>query len=192
MAKKSYTGWMIFGGIVLVLLLLVGWFVGTYNSIVGLDATVVEQWANVETQYQRRMDLIPNLVETVKGVANFETSTYTAVTEARTKWLNSQGDVNAQIQAAGEFDSALSRLLVMVENYPQLKANENFLSLQDELAGTENRVAVARRDFNAAVKEYNTRIRQIPANIVAGFGGFTAKTSFEAAQGAENAPKVEF
>ncbi|RMD48020.1 MAG: LemA family protein [Ignavibacteria bacterium] len=188
-------------GVVVVLIFIVMSFVGTYNKLVTLDEKVTEAWSQVENQYQRRADLIPNLVETVKGVANFEKETYTAVTEARAKvgqinitpQMLSDPNAFAQFQKAQDnLSGALSRLLVAVENYPQLKANENFLQLQAQLEGTENRISVERRKFNKIVQEYNTAIRKFPANFVAGFGGFTAKAYFQAAAGSENAPKVKF
>ncbi len=194
-------GLMIGIGIVVLFIFIIMSFVGTYNKLVSLDEQVTEAWSQVENQYQRRADLIPNLVETVKGVADFEKETYTAVTEARAK----VGQINitpemlsdpkafAQFQKAQDnLSGALSRLLVAVENYPQLKANENFLQLQAQLEGTENRIAVERRKFNKVVKEYNTAIRKFPANFVANFGGFRAKEYFKAQAGTENAPKVKF
>lgn len=191
MAKKINKAWYIVGGIVVIILICAMWFIGTYNSLVRLDETANAQWANVESSYQRRFDLIPNLVETVKGAANFEKETYTAVTEARTKWLNAQG-IDDKITAASEVQSALARLLVTVENYPQLKATENFLSLQAQLEGTENRINVERNRYNEAVKNYNAKIRFFPANIVAGMFGFDKKTLFESDIGAEKAPQVSF
>lgn len=177
------------------------WGVGVYNDIVTLDESVTASWGQVENQYQRRMDLIPNLVETVKGVSEFEKETYTAVSEARASAgkvsLSPQmlSDPNAfsKFQAAQDgLSSALSRLMVTVERYPQLKANENFLNLQAQLEGTENRISVERRKFNQTVQVFNTRIKVFPGKIVAGFGGFTEKQYFQAAEGAEQAPKVEF
>ncbi len=192
MAKKKLNkGLIILGSILAVVLIMAFWFVGTYNSLVKLDEAANAQWANVESSYQRRFDLIPNLVETVKGAADFEQETYLAVTEARTKWLNA-GSINDKIAAAGEVQSALARLLVTVENYPQLKATENFLALQTQLEGTENRINVERNRYNAAVKQYNQKIRFFPANIVAGMFGFEKKDLFESASGADEAVKVDF
>ena len=186
--------------LVVVLIGIVMWGVGIYNDLVRIDESVTQSWSQVENQYQRRLDLIPNLVNTVKGVAEFEKETFTAVTEARSK----VGQINAgevlndpakfqQFQAAqGELSSALSRLMVVVENYPQLKANENFLQLQAQLEGTENRISVERMKFTQRVQEYNTRIRQFPANIIAGISGLSVKPNFAAEPGADKAPKVEF
>ncbi|MFH1641982.1 MAG: LemA family protein [Nanoarchaeota archaeon] len=183
--------WLILGGIGLFILIFILWFVGTYNSLVRLDETANAQWANVESSYQRRFDLIPNLVETVKGAANFEKETYLAVTEARTKWLNA-GSINEKTLAAGEVQSALARLLVSVENYPQLKATENFQDLQAQLEGTENRINVERNRYNEAVKNYNAKIRFFPSNLIAGMFGFEKKELFESDEGAEAAVKVDF
>ena len=172
----------------------------TYNGLVGKDVTVQDAWAKVQTQYQRRSDLIPNLVNTVQGAANFEKGTLTAVIEARAKAtsINLTADQltpeNMQkFQAAQEqLSGSLSRLLVSVEQYPQLKANQNFLELQAQLEGTENRITVARNDFNTTVKDYNTSVRTFPANIFAGVFGFAAKGFFEASQAAQSAPTVSF
>ncbi len=188
-------------GIVVIIFLIISSFTGTYNKLVTLDEKVTEGWSQVENQYQRRADLVPNLVETVKGVANFEKETYTAVTEARAKvgQINISPEMLSDPRAFAQFQQAqdklsgaLSRLLVAVENYPQLKANENFLQLQAQLEGTENRISVERRKFNQAVQQYNTAIRKFPANFVANFGGFTAKQYFKSQAGSENAPKVKF
>jgi LemA protein len=177
------------------------WYTSTYNSLVTLDEGVKGRWSQVENQYQRRYDLIPNLVNTVKGVANFEKETYTAVTEARSKVGQIQinaGDLDnqalfQQFEAAQEnLSSALSRLLVTVENYPQLKANENFLNLQTQLEGTENRIANERREFNTSVQGFNTAIKKFPTNLVANMNGFTEKQYFKATAGSEQAPNVEF
>ena len=177
------------------------WGVGVYNDIVTLDESVTASWGQVENQYQRRMDLIPNLVETVKGVADFEKETYSAVAEARA----SAGKVTlspqmltdptafSKFQAAQDgLGSALSRLMVSVERYPQLKANENFMNLQAQLEGTENRISVERRKFNTTVQTFNTKIKRFPGSVVAGFGNFSAKQYFKAAEGADKAPKVKF
>lgn len=169
------------------------WAIGTYNSLVQKDVSSEKAWGNVETAYQRRADLIPNLVEVVKGVANFEKSTYLAVTEARTKWLNAQ-TVDEKMVAGQEMESSLSRLLVTVENYPELKANENFLSLQDELAGTENRVKFERDNYNEEVKKYKQAVRMFPSNIIANMYHFDVDKwkMFEAEEGADTAPEVSF
>ena len=164
------------------------------------DEAVKSQWGTVESAYQRRLDLIPNLVETVKGYADFEKTTLTQVIEARAKATqvtikadNLNAESMKQFQAAqGELSGALSRLLVSVEQYPNLKANENFLDLQKQLEGTENRIAVERRKFNEMAQDYNTFIRQFPKNIWANLFGFEKKAYFEAEEGAEKAPKVNF
>lgn len=192
-------------GIIIVLAVIVigviMWGTGIYNNLVGMDEGVTSAWSQVENQYQRRADLIPNLVNTVKGVADFEKETYTAVTEARAKvnQINMTSDMLSDPNAFQQFQSAqdglgsaLSRLLVTVENYPQLKANENFSQLQAQLEGTENRISVERRKFNQVVQGYNTTIRQFPGSIIAGFTGFIQKQYFKAAAGSDQAPKVEF
>lgn len=193
-------GWIILIVVVLILLLIPRWFVRTRNNFVIKDEAVKTAWSQVENVYQRRADLIPNLVETVKGVAGFERETYTAVTEARSKVnnINMEGVLDSpnrfqEFQAAqGELSSALSRLMVVVENYPQLRANQNFLNLQAQLEGTENRITVERRRFNEAAQAYNTAIRLFPGSIVAGMSGFEKRDYFEAQAGAEEAPRVEF
>ncbi|OAQ39160.1 LemA family protein [Pedobacter psychrophilus] len=171
-----------------------------YNSSVTKDEKVKAQWGEVENQYQRRSDLIPNLVNSVKGAANFEKETLTQVIEARAKATSIQVDPNKltpeNIQkfqgAQGEISQALGRLMVVSERYPELKANQNFLELQAQLEGTENRITVARKDFNEAVQDYNTNIRTFPNNLFAGMFGFQQKGSFAAEAGANKAPKVEF
>ncbi|MFN8346597.1 MAG: LemA family protein [Spirosomataceae bacterium] len=187
--------------IVVVVLLLLGMYgCSTYNGLVSKDETVNSAWANVQSAYQRRADLIPNLVNTVKGAADFEKSTLTAVIEARAKATSIQlkpdqlTPENIQkFQAAQEqLSGTLSRLLVSVEQYPQLKANQNFLELQAQLEGTENRIKVERDRFNEVVKDYNQSVRTFPANVFAGMFGFKAKGYFEASQAAQTAPTVTF
>ncbi|MCF0057553.1 LemA family protein [Dyadobacter sp. CY356] len=190
------------GLIAVVVILLIFGFVGCgkYNGMVGKDEVVKESWAKVESQYQRRADLIPNLVSTVKGAADFEKSTLTAVIEARAKATSTT--INAdqltpenikQFQGAqDQLGGALSRLLVSVEKYPDLKANQNFLELQAQLEGTENRITVARNDFNTVVKDYNQEVRTFPTNLFAGIFGFAQKGYFTAAAGSEKAPSVKF
>lgn len=177
------------------------WGIGVYNKIVGLDEGVQSGWSQVENQYQRRAELIPNLVETVKGFAAQEKSVLLGVTEARakvsqitvTKEVLEDPEAFAKFQAAqDQFSSAISRLLVVSENYPQLKSNENFLALQNQLEGTENRIAVERRNYNLVVQTYNTAIRRFPGSFVAGFGGFREKQYFKAKEGADAAPQVKF
>ncbi|WP_419700004.1 LemA family protein [Mucilaginibacter sp. NFX135] len=172
----------------------------SYNSMVKMDENVKTKWAAVQSQYQRRSDLIPNLVNTVKGAANFEKSTLTAVVEARAKATSVQVDptkltpesIKAFQAAQGELSTALGRLLSVTENYPNLKTNENFLGLQAQIEGTENRIQVARQDFNTSVQEFNTKIRSFPANITAKMFGFSEKGYFTAEPGADKAPKVQF
>lgn len=170
------------------------WIGTSYNRLVSLSGSVDGQWANVQAQYQRRIDLIPNLVNTVKGYAKHEEGLFTKITELRSQWQSSvnKGDIPGQQAAISGIEGALSRLLVVVENYPQLKANENFLSLQDELAGTENRIAVERQRFNDAVKNYNIKIKKVPTNIIANLFDFGPREFFEAKPGAEEAPNVQF
>jgi LemA protein len=171
-----------------------------YNGLVKLDEDVKAKWNQVETQYQRRSDLIPNLVNTVKGAAKFEQSTLTQVTEARAKATQVTVDPDKltpenieKFQAAqGQVSQALGRLLMVTENYPELKATEQFRDVSAELAGTENRIAVARKDFNEAVQTFNTKVRSFPTNLTAGVFGFSQKAGFKADAGAEKAPKVEF
>ncbi|MDD4628291.1 MAG: LemA family protein [Candidatus Peribacteraceae bacterium] len=181
-----------------VLALLVGflflialWVWSGYNSLVTMQETVKNSWAQVETTYQRRVDLIPNLVNTVKGAANFEQSTLQAVTEARTKWMAAP-DRASKLEAAQGAESAIARLLVTMEAYPQLKATQAFTDLMAQLEGTENRINVARRDYNDAVMKYNVGVRRFPRNVLAGFFGFDQEKPFEAAPGSENAPTVDF
>ncbi|RPI62308.1 MAG: LemA family protein [Ignavibacteriales bacterium] len=198
-------GMMIGCAIGAVVLLAVGmlviWGISSYNNMVSLDQAVIQSWAQVENQYQRRADLIPNLVNTVKGYADFEKEVLTKVTEARARvsQFNITPEVLNDPQAfakfqslQGELSGALSRLLVTVENYPQLKANENFLQLQAQLEGTENRISVERKKFNEVVQSYNTTIKRFPASMMAGMFGFGEKQYFKAIQGAETPPKVEF
>lgn len=192
------------GVLIVIAVIVIGaimWGTGIYNNLVGLDEGVTSAWSQVENQYQRRADLIPNLVNTVKGVAEFEKGTFTAVTEARAKvnQINMTSDMLSDPNALQQFQSAqdglgsaLSKMLLTVENYPELKANENFLQLQAQLEGTENRISVERKKFNTIVQSYNTTIRQFPGSIIAGFTGFGQKQYFKAVAGSDQAPKVEF
>ncbi|HNY73847.1 MAG TPA: LemA family protein [Syntrophales bacterium] len=175
----------------LVALSLYGFFKGTYNQFVTLDEGVKSAWAQVENQLQRRFDLIPNLVETVKGYAKQEKDVLVEVTNARAR-VGGANTVPEKIEANNELSGALSRLLVVVEKYPELKSNENFLRLQDELAGTENRIAVERKRYNDAVKNYNVAIRSFPANLLAGMFGFDKAAFFEAPVAAKATPQVKF
>jgi LemA protein len=186
--------------IIVLLVLLAMWGVGQYNGLVKQQESVNTEWSNVENQYQRRADLIPNLVETVKGYAAHERETFEAVVEARSKATSIKVDPEnltpEQLKefqdAQGAVGSALGRLIAIAENYPDLKANENFKELQSQLEGTENRIAVARRDFNNVAKGYNTKLRSFPTNIIAGFFNFDARPYFEAAEGSDKAPQVKF
>lgn len=198
MEKKSFSkSTMIFIGVIVVIVL---WAISGYNSLVNMDEGVTNKWSNVETQYQRRADLIPNLVNTVKGYAKHESQTLEAVMQARSQATQVKIDPSnctpeqlaAYQKAQGDVTSALGKLLAITENYPDLKANQNFLELQSQLEGTENRITVARKDFNDAANVYNTSIRRFPKNILAGIFGFEKHAYFEAEAGAEKAPKVEF
>ena len=189
--KKRTKLLVILGVIALVVVILVSSVSSTYNSLVSLEANVETKQAQISTQLQRRSDLIPNLVNTVKGYAAHENEVYTAISDARSK-LAGADTVEELSEADSQLSSALSRLLVVVENYPQLKASENFIALQDQLEGTENRIATARNDYNAAAKEYNTKIRKFPSNIFAGVFGFEKVDYFEAQEGAEQNPEVSF
>jgi LemA protein len=199
--RRSYAGWIALAvGLIVAITM-----IASYNALVTLDQNVQAQWGQVQNVYQRRADLVPNLVATVKGAANFEKSTYIAVTEARSKVgqispdvlknaTNNQAALSQYQQAQDNLGSALSRLLVVVENYPQLKANENFLTLQSQLEGTENRIAVERRRYNEAAQAFNTRRNTFPTALYAGLFGsrFNSKAYFQASPGAQNAPQVNF
>lgn len=185
---------------IVVIALVAIWGISSYNGLVSMDENVSNQWANVETQYQRRSDLIPNLVNTVKGYAKHESQTLEAVMAARSQAtqvkINPSNCTPQQLaayqKAQGDVTTALGKLLAITENYPDLKANQNFLELQSQLEGTENRINVARKDFNDTAKKYNTSLRRFPRNIVASMFGFEKRNYFEAEAGAEKAPKVEF
>ncbi|HSP13535.1 MAG TPA: LemA family protein [Thermoanaerobaculia bacterium] len=195
------------GALILALIIFGGYFVSVRNNLVGLDEQVNQQWAQVESQYQRRYDLIPNLVRTVQGAANFEKSTLEAVINARSRVgqvaapagapggtiLPNDPNAMEQFAAAQQgLSNALSRLLVVVERYPELKSNQNFLELQSQLEGTENRIAVERQRYNQDSQQFNTAIRRFPANIVANMSGFKAKAYFRGVPGSAQAPAVEF
>ena len=194
---KKHLGWIIPAIIVVIIIF---WGIGGYNGMVSLDEGVQNKWADVETQYQRRADLIPNLVNTVKGYAAHESQTLENVVKARSEASSVKVDPQnitpeklAEYQKAQSgVSSALGRLMVIVEKYPDLKANQNFLELQSQLEGTENRINTARRDFNEAAKGFNTEIRRFPKNILAGMFGFEKKAYFEAEKGGEKAPEVQF
>lgn len=195
--KRKWFVPAVIGGIIVLILM---WWVGSYNSLVSQRENVRKTFANVQTQYQRRADLVPNLVSTVKGAANFEQKTLTDVTNARAKATSISIDPSkatpAQLQqyqaSQGELGSALGRLLAVAENYPQLKATENFRDLQAQLEGTENRIAVARKDYNDVSGSYNGRIQRFPTNLVAGVGNLEAFPYFQADQGSDKAPAVNF
>jgi LemA protein len=188
-AKKSL---IIIGVFVLIVIFsLYSLFKGNYNKFVSLDEGVRSAWSQVENQLQRRYDLIPNLVETVKGYAKQEKNVLTEVTNARSR-VGGAGSVPDKIAANNELSGALSRLLMVVERYPDLKSNQNFMRLQDELAGTENRIAVERRRYNEAVQSYNVAVRSFPANVVAGIFGFQKAPFFEAPASAKATPQVKF
>lgn len=188
---KSKKGLIILIAVLAVVFLIAGFTVGNYNSFVSAEAEVEEKQAVISTQLQRRSDLIPNLVNTVKGYAAHEEKVYSDIAEARSK-LAGAGTVEEMSSANNELSSALNRLMVVVENYPTLKANENFVALQDELAGTENRIATARNDYNKIAKEYNTKIKRFPGNLFAGMFGFEAVEYFEAEPDTAVAPEVSF
>ena len=185
---------------IVVIVLVALWGILSYNGLVEKDEKVSNKWANVETQYQRRSDLIPNLVNTVKGYAKHESQTLEAVMAARSQATQVKIDPSnctpqqlaAYQKAQGDVTTALGKLLAITENYPDLKANQNFLELQSQLEGTENRINVARKDFNDSAKKYNTSLRRFPRNIIASMFGFEKRNYFEAEAGAEKAPKVEF
>lgn len=197
---KLSKGWIILIIVVVIIILIISWGVRSYNNLVTQQENVNQAWAQVENVYQRRADLIPNLVNTVKEVANFEQKTLTDVIEARSKATSVQispeklDEVSLQkFQAAQDnLSSALARLMVVVENYPQLKATQNFLELQSQLEGTENRITVERQKFNQVAQAYNTLVRKFPSSIFAGMFGFEKKGYFEAQEGAEKAPQVQF
>ena len=193
---KNKSLWIILGIVAVVLI----WGVTTYNGLVSKDEKVASAWANVETVYQRRADLIPNLVNTVKGYAAHESKTLADVTEARAKSTSmtidpspaTPAEMEAWMKAQGEVSSALGRLIAISENYPELKANQSFLELQKQLEGTENRISTERRKYNEEVRGYNAKIRRFPTNLIAGMFGFEKRVMFEAQEGAEVAPVVAF
>jgi LemA protein len=200
MKKGCLIGIIIAAVLAFAILMVVLWGTKVYNGMVTMNEGVTSQWGNVETQYQRRSDLIPNFVNTVKGAANFEKTTLTQVIEARSKATsvtidpaNMTAENMQQFQQAqGQVSSALSRLMVVVEQYPELKATQNFRDLQVELEGTENRISVERRKFNDVARAYNTYIKRFPQNFIAGMFGFNSKPYFDATEGADKAPQVTF
>ena len=182
----GFIGVMVFAG-----LMFVGWVFSGYNSLVSVNEEVGSKWSQVENNMQRRNDLIPNLVNTVKGYTKHEEKVFAEIADARSKLMGAK-TVDEKAKADGELSNALSRLLVVTENYPDLKANAQYTQLMDELAGTENRIAVSRRDYNEIVKKYNTQVKQLPVSIIAGAMGFSEKDYFKADEKAKDAPKVEF
>lgn len=203
MTKNASTTilWVTLGAVILIGLMFLVWYISTYNSLVRLDESAQTQWSNVKVQYQRRADLIPNLIATVQGAANFESGTQTQIAELRTAAIAARDSLaqakslDEEVAAARQVDAVASRysaLNINVENYPQLRATENFASLQDELAGTENRIGVARTRYNEEVRLFNTRIRSFPASFVASSHGFERKPLFEADEGTQQAPTVSF
>ncbi len=189
---KKMSGLAVFGiSILAVILIATAWGIGTYNGIVGLKENVDNQSSNISTQLQRRSDLIPNLVNTVKGYTSHESEVLSEISSSRAKLAGAQS-MSEKAEADSELSSALSRLLVVVENYPDLKADAQFTTLTDELSGTENRIAVSRKDYNAAVKEYNQKIKIFPANIISGMCGFTPADYFEATAESSKVPTVTF
>lgn len=202
MSKGMKTGLIVIAVVALLGFMAYSNFVGAYNGIVTMEENVTAQWGQVQNVYQRRSDLIPNLVATVKGYASHESGVLETVTEARSRLggtvtvsddiLNDPEAFKRYQQAQNELGGALQRLLMVTENYPELKANENFLALQDQLEGTENRISVERKRFNEAVQLYNTSIRRFPASLIANMGGFRAKAYFEAEASAQTAPQVSF
>ncbi len=185
-------GLIVLGVLVLLVVIFAGSFIGRYNRIVTLNENIAGEWSQVESQLQRRNDLVPNLVNTVKGYAAHEKEVFQSIAEARSKLAGAR-TVDEKVRANEQMDSALARLLVIVEQYPNLKANENFIRLQDELAGTENRIAVERQRYNGSVLSYNTAIKTFPGNVIASMTGFSPRDAyFKAEEGAKQAPKVEF
>ncbi|MES2436657.1 MAG: LemA family protein [Patescibacteria group bacterium] len=179
-------------GIIVVILIIVGvMLMSSYNKLVTLNTQVDTQWSQVETQYQRRFDLIPNLVESAKAVMTQEQEVFTAIAEARTRYAGATTP-DAKAAAAGELEQGLGRLLAIVENYPQLRSSETVQTLMAQLEGTENRISVERGRYNTSVQDYNLAVRRFPGSLMAGLFGFDARTPFAADQGAESAPKVQF
>ncbi|MEW5814706.1 MAG: LemA family protein [Spirochaetota bacterium] len=179
------------GGLALLVFIIISWYINTRNGLVSLEEQVNSAWSEIDNQLKRRSDLIPNLVATVKGFASQEKDVFTNIADARAR-LAGAATVEEKAKGDSEVQSALSRLLVIAENYPELKSNENFIRLQDELAGTENRLTVARKRYNDMVKQFNTKIRQFPASAIAGSMGFEQKPYFEVGEADKTVPKVDF
>jgi LemA protein len=192
MARAKMTGLFIVIGMVALLVLIYGlWYIGVRNTLVTMDEQIDASWAEIDNQLQRRIDLIPNLVATVKGFAQHEQDVFTQISEARAKLAGAQ-TVGETASSYNQLQSALGRLLVIVERYPELRSNQNFIRLQDELAGTENRIAVARTRYNDNVRAFNGKIRRFPASAVANRMGFSPREYFEIEEGAREVPKVDF
>ncbi|MFP4330863.1 MAG: LemA family protein [Alkalispirochaetaceae bacterium] len=192
MARENKFLWLIVLGAIILGIFLVGsWFIRSRNALVAMDEQVESAWSEVDNQLQRRSDLIPNLVNTVRGFAEQEEEIFTRLADARARLAGAEG-VEQTAESYGELQSALSRLLVVVENYPQLRSNENFIRLQDELAGTENRIAVARQRYNESVQQFNTRVRSFPTSIIADAARLETKEYFEVPEGAREVPEVDF
>ena len=188
------TGWIVLGVIALLVIMFAGAFIGAYNNLQLMDENVNAKWAQVENQLKRRNDLIPNLVATVKGYASHEKEVFTNIADARSKLggAMNKNDVKAIQQSNNELTGALSRLLLIVERYPELKADKQFINLQDELAGTENRLSVARKDYNESVQAVNAKIRTFPTSVVAAISGIKAREYFEIDESEKKAPEVKF
>ncbi|TYB31084.1 MAG: LemA family protein [Candidatus Mcinerneyibacterium aminivorans] len=190
--SKGCTISLIIAGIIILFgAIFIGNLISGYNQMVRMNEQIENQWSSVENQYQRRMDLIPNLVNSVKGYVEHEREVFTNIAEARSKYAGASSK-EGKMKAANQLEGALSRLMVIVERYPNLKASQNFTQLMDELAGTENRVAVARRRYNESVRQYNAYIKQFPQKIIASIFNFEKAEYFEAEEGAEKAPEVDF
>ena len=188
---KKMGCFIVIGVVVVLVLIIGGWLMGTYNSLVTQSQAIDAQWGQVETQYQRRFDLIPNLVNSVKGLMAQEKTVFDSIAQARTKY-GSAATVNEKAAAAGQVETALGRLLVVMENYPEIRSSTAVTSLMDELAGTENRISVERRRYNDFVRTYNTSVKTFPNAMIAGMFGFSEKEYFTSVSGADKAPKVEF
>lgn len=186
------TGWIVLGAVLVLALIMAGSSVSTYNNLVGASERVEKSRSDIQADLQRRSDLIPNLVATVKGFASHEEEILTEIARARSRLIDAGGNMQEAAAADTELTSALSRLLVVVENYPELKANQNFLDLQTQLEGTENRIKVARLKYNEEAAAYNAMLRRFPGNIIAGMGGFERAQYFEASSGAQAVPQVNF
>lgn len=189
--QRNRTGWIAFGIVLILLLILGASMIGSYNNLATASENIDSKWSQVENNLQRRADLIPNLVATVKGYAAHEQEIFEAIADARSRLIGAN-TVEEAARANNELSGALNRLLVISEAYPTLKADQNFIALQDELAGTENRIATARKDYNDAVQSYNTRIKRFPLNIIAGMFGYERREYFQADEGSQEVPNVEF